>query len=397
MTQRLAATCTRPCPLKAAPFNPAAPRVKTKHMDDTFNTLKRKGVFNILSIDGGGSRGLISLMLLKELMDALKSENNGVAPHPTEVFDLFTGTSSGGIAALGLTLPDCKGNPKYSVDDLIARYEAQVPDLFQPKVPFLPVPLVNLFTEKYRAAGLSAMLEADFGEARLGAALKPVRIPSYEINSRQTYLFTSDGPYQDLKMKDVAQATSSAPTYFPAKTIDDITPELNGKPARSLFVDGGVYLNNASLAAYLAARGIKLDPGVKINVISLGAGSFKQPIQNGHLGLMGWAPQIYDVSSSGDSETALASARAFAEANHDQVFRFQAAMPEPIPLDASTPDQIRKIKAVGEAAIQHLHNGEVLDEEHQLTAAFPYSMTGEDQIVKAARALLGTAKKKACP
>ena len=73
--------------------------------------------FKALSIDGGGIRGIIPAMVLAEI-----EEHTG---RPVaETFDLIAGTSTGGILALGLTMPGDGGEgPKCAAEDLISLYE----------------------------------------------------------------------------------------------------------------------------------------------------------------------------------------------------------------------------------------------------------------------------------
>jgi uncharacterized protein len=80
-------------------------------------------VFKVLSIDGGGLRGIIPAMVLAEI-----EERTG---RPiAETFDLIAGTSTGGILALGLTMPGDGGKPRYTAKELIRIYEEQGARIF---------------------------------------------------------------------------------------------------------------------------------------------------------------------------------------------------------------------------------------------------------------------------
>ena len=83
----------------------------------------------ILSIDGGGIRGIIPALVL----DYLEQQSN---KSTSELFDLSVGTSSGGIIALGLAQADESGRPKYSAHDL---------------VDFLRIAAVKFFKKRYGA------------------------------------------------------------------------------------------------------------------------------------------------------------------------------------------------------------------------------------------------------
>ena len=77
----------------------------------------------VLSIDGGGIRGIIPALMLGEIE---RRTNKPIA----ELFDLIAGTSTGGILALGLTVPGPDGKPKYCADELVQLYKEEGPRIF---------------------------------------------------------------------------------------------------------------------------------------------------------------------------------------------------------------------------------------------------------------------------
>jgi uncharacterized protein len=192
--------------------------------------------FKVLSIDGGGIRGIIPAMVLAEI-----EEQTG---RPTaEAFDLIAGTSTGGILALGLTLPGEGGNPKYAAKELIGLYEREGLRIFSRPVGHRMASVEGISEEKYPSEGIETVLEEYFADARLKEALTQVLVPSYEIQLRAPFFFRSeraksDADY-DFPMRQVARATSAAPTYFePAKV------EVPGPVDYYALVDGGVFANN---------------------------------------------------------------------------------------------------------------------------------------------------------
>ena len=78
---------------------------------------------NILSIDGGGIRGIIPAIVLAEIE---KNTGSKIA----NLFDLIAGTSTGGILALGLTRPGNDSTPQYSASDLVTLYEEEGRNVF---------------------------------------------------------------------------------------------------------------------------------------------------------------------------------------------------------------------------------------------------------------------------
>ena len=75
-------------------------------------------VFKVLSIDGGGLRGIIPAMVLTEIEERTRRAI-------TETFDLIAGTSTGGMLALGLVMPGDGSKPRYTAKELIGIYEEQ--------------------------------------------------------------------------------------------------------------------------------------------------------------------------------------------------------------------------------------------------------------------------------
>jgi len=75
----------------------------------------------LLAVDGGGVRGISSLLILKKLMESLNPDD---PPKPCNYFDMIGGTSTGGLIAIML------GRLHMSVDECIAEYKKLSPDIF---------------------------------------------------------------------------------------------------------------------------------------------------------------------------------------------------------------------------------------------------------------------------
>ena len=162
----------------------------------------------ILSIDGGGIRGIIPAMVLAEI-----EEMTGV---PTaENFDLIAGTSTGGILALGLSRPDDEGNARFSAEDLVDIYENRGREIFDRSFWKGVTSVGGLTDEMYSHAGLEDVLGIYFEETLLGDALTNTMVTSYDIEAREPIFLRSWRPeYAEVSMRDAARATSAAPTFF---------------------------------------------------------------------------------------------------------------------------------------------------------------------------------------
>ncbi|RKX57992.1 MAG: hypothetical protein DRP28_05685, partial [Thermodesulfobacteriota bacterium] len=180
--------------------------------------------FQILSLDGGGIKGLFSAAVL-----AFLEEDHGlrIADH----FDLIVGTSTGGIIALALGMGM---RPR----EIVRFYIQKGPEIFVANRLF---GIKRFFRSKYDNDGLESALKDCFGEKRLADSVKRLVIPSYNIGEDDVYLFKT--PHHERLKRDykvpvwkVALATSAASTYFPScLKLDHIR-----------LVDGGVWANNPS-------------------------------------------------------------------------------------------------------------------------------------------------------
>lgn len=182
----------------------------------------------ILSIDGGGIRGIIPAVVLAEI------ENRTGKP-VSQLFDLVAGTSTGGILALGLCKSDGSGNPQFSAEKLMELYTERGGEIFSRSFWHGVSSVAGLLEEVYPAEPLETVLKDYFGTDLLKNALKPVLISSYDIEHRQPFFFKSWREDENtVEMRLVARATSAAPTYFePLKLALDT--------GEATLIDGGVF------------------------------------------------------------------------------------------------------------------------------------------------------------
>lgn len=260
-----------------------------------------KKVIKVLSIDGGGIRGIIPAIVLAAIEEKL-TEQMGQPVAISEMFDLIAGTSTGGILALALTKPDQSGKkPEYSAKNLVDFYEQEGPKIFAPTT-FAKIR--EWVDEKYPATGIDTVLEKYFGDTMLNEALTEVLIPSYEIEQRRPYFFKSQKAKKDPKrnflMKHIARATTAAPTYFEPLQLkaDELTDYY-------ALIDGGVVANNPALCAFVEAKTI-FPEAEKFLVVSVGTGElttrlFYEDVKD--WGLLQWAQPILHVVFDGSSDT----------------------------------------------------------------------------------------------
>jgi uncharacterized protein len=275
----------------------------------------------VLSIDGGGIRGVIPAIILAEI--ELRTGRR-----ISSLFDLIAGTSTGGIIALGLTKPNALGDAEYRAEEIIDFYAEQGNRIFSRSVWHRTRALGSLLEEKYPSMEIEEILDDYFGEARLKDALAPVLITAYEIEKRAPWFFRSsraqeDSTY-DFPMKKVARATSAAPTYFEPLKLD-----TEGAVDYFTLVDGGVYANNPTMCAIVEAK-VKLKAEDTL-VVSLGTGELTRRLpyeEAKNWGLVGWARPIIDVVFDGVSDTVDFQASQLCEVveGEQRYFRFQTRL-----------------------------------------------------------------------
>ncbi len=307
-------------------------------------------LIRILGIDGGGIRGVIPATVLARI--------ETLAGKPVaELFDLVAGTSTGGILALGLAKPDAAGSPAYTAAEMLSLYEEEGRRIFRRTPAWKLRALGGLAEEKYRSEGIEGVLDEYFGGTRLKDSLTGVIITSYDTERRIPFFFKSRNargrPDYDFPMKDVARATSAAPTYFEPHKLEASSP----RDYYSL-IDGGVYANNPAMCGYVEARATYPEDSDFL-VVSLGTGERTLPLRYQDVrgwGLARWAQPILNVVFDGVSSTVdyqLRHLLASAGGGHRRYWRFQTKLDEHTDaMDDARPENVRALKLLAEAMIR---------------------------------------------
>jgi hypothetical protein len=217
----------------------------------------------VLAIDGGGIRGVIPATVLVDLERRL-------APRPlAAVFDLIVGTSTGGIIALGLTVPEGE-RPRHPAERLLELYLSDGETIFPGGGP-VPLARSSWLREgtRYSVAGLEEVLVRFLGDTPLTAALTGVVVTSYDLAYGEPVMLSSSpelGDVCDVTMVVAARATSAAPMFFKPQIVKD------GDRERML-VDGGLYVNNPALLGYLLGGQAAAREDRTLVLVSLGTGT----------------------------------------------------------------------------------------------------------------------------
>jgi patatin-like phospholipase/acyl hydrolase len=259
----------------------------------------------ILSIDGGGIRGIIPGQILIALEKKLQEKKKDPNARIADFFDFFAGTSTGGILTCILLCPSPTDPTKarFSAKEAVDLYVQNGDKIF--KTSWWHSKASAFWKDKYATTGINTCLEQYFGDMKISQLLKPCIITSYDISRRETKFFAQhdyklEGDKSDFYVKDVCRATSAAPTYFEPeliKSIDGVSYPC---------VDGGVFANNPTLCAYSEVRNAKDAPtAAEMFVVSLGTGSAMEgyPYKKAkNWGQLFWVKPVIDIMMSGAAE-----------------------------------------------------------------------------------------------
>ncbi len=273
--------------------------------------------FRILALDGGGIRGVLTAALLERL----EKEQPGFL----DLVDLFSGTSTGGILALGLA----SGMTPTEVRNLYERLGSKVfKDSFWDNL----ADLGQLRGAQYDNAALKEELTNQFGSLILGDLPKRVLISSFDLDNEEVSMgkvrswkpkFFHNFPGEDSdaheRVVDVALRTSAAPTFFPV---------YQG------YVDGGVVSNNPSMCA--VAQALEPNTGQQkltdIRLLSVGTGFNPKYLnaQSEDWGFVQWAPHLVSLMLEGSMGLADYQCRQLLGRRY---YRLNPVLPVPIGLD----------------------------------------------------------------
>ncbi|CAB4399800.1 unnamed protein product [Rhizophagus irregularis] len=230
------------------------------------NSRDKNPIYNVLSIDGGGIRGVLPALWLSEI------ENRTHRPI-SHLFNMIAGTSTGGFIAAGLSAPDWSPDwscpeeklytysdfkPKFSASEILNFYqEGQAENIFSKTW------LNYLKSFFYPSSDFNHYFREHFCETQLNQALTELVIPAASDIDNSTYLFTRYDAHNDSSKNhtfiEALMATTAAPTFFP--------------PYNS-YLDGGMHLNNPAMTAYNETTQRYKVASERVFVLSLGTGGY---------------------------------------------------------------------------------------------------------------------------
>lgn len=289
----------------------------------------------VLTIDGGGIRGLIPALVLTEL-------ERRAGRRIFEMFDLIAGTSTGGILACALCAPD-----PLPASDIVQLYTEEGPKIFDRSLFQRIQSADGLLDEKYDDAALERALERFLQHKRLAESRPDLIVPSYDTAAPGPYFFKTTKAKEtpdtdDFPLSVVAHATSAAPTYFEAVEAGD-----------KALVDGGVFATNPAMCAFAEVLNREDVSPRDVVLLSLGCGERTDKHSFDEIkdwGLLKWARPILDVVFDGVSDAV--NYQLERVLSPERYFRLQVELTLASDhLDDASEDNLAKLRAQAEELI----------------------------------------------
>jgi patatin-like phospholipase/acyl hydrolase len=203
----------------------------------------------ILSIDGGGIKGVVPLRILSHIQTEIAKVEEGV--DMAEMVDVFAGSSTGSIIGGALMLQDKNGDARFSPQQILDLYTRRGPQIFSKNLGKDP---------EHSVYPLSFVLNHFFGDITLESIRKRFLFVSYDLNAESQYLFTDTvDRYRSLPLSKIMIACSAFPGVYPPLELGEM-----------LLADGIVAAKNPSELAYNYAR--LFYPNDPLIVLSIGTG-----------------------------------------------------------------------------------------------------------------------------
>jgi hypothetical protein len=297
--------------------------------------------YRILSLDGGGMRGLMTVLLLERLQQAVP----GLLPRA----DLLAGTSSGGLIALGIAA----GHPLARLRDV---FESEGASIFADSPLDDLADLGRLLGAEYSSAGLAGVLRGLLGETTLAELGKRVLIPTFDLDSHDDstggaasgprrwkakimHNFPGSDSDGEVRAWCAGMRTSAAPVYF---------------PSAGGFIDGAVIAANPSVCALAQTqdrRSFPEPPALgEVVLLSLGTGELARfiPGERHDWGAVQWGKPLVDIVMSGSVAVANYQCRALLGP------RFERLSPglsrqDGLRLDSRSPSALARMREIASA------------------------------------------------
>ena len=270
----------------------------------------------ILTLDGGGIRGIIPAIVLNYVEQKLIEISGNPNARIADFFDMIAGTSTGGILGCFYLAPNPdKGidrpASKYTASKALEFYSERGHEIFNVSRRNGWIGMRQLLNAtKFVPDNLEKIFREEFGNLKMSELLKPCIITTYNLKDQSSFFFSSresKDKKRDFFVRDVVRSTSAAPTYFPPAFIKNL---LTGE--EMINIDGGVFANNPSMCAYAECRKsvfpqIAYPGAADMLILSMGTGSVRLELpdirKSGKWGVISWAKSAPDIMMDGSIDT----------------------------------------------------------------------------------------------
>lgn len=309
--------------------NSSASTSSHEHEHQLLGKFQARSVTRVLSVDGGGLRGVMPACLLWDISKHA---------HNTPIYQLgdqFGGVSTGALLMGSHLLPgDRPDGTRYSPEEIVKSYSVTGPIIFKKNFCHEVATVGGLIGPQFESKNLIESVQKTTGKILFRELLGQFYTQSYDMERKETFIFTRDQAlnnpdphWKNLPAWVPVVASSSAPTYFDPLEYEISNPVLNfEKDNKRKFVDGGVARNNVTLSTCLEAQRIFDSRPENMLVVSIGTGddvSAPVPHNGTGAGLLQYAAPISSTFLSAGVDSAQNDMRLFMAGTHDRLYRIQ--------------------------------------------------------------------------
>jgi uncharacterized protein len=279
--------------------------------------MSNKTKVRILSLDGGGIRGVVPAYILGYIESEIISRTGNPKARIADYFDMITGTSTGAILTALLLTPADTHPPsaKFTAADALSIYTGKGNLIFNASRRKSWMSIRTLFNAtRYKPENIERILQEVFGDRKMSDLLKPCIITAYNMATGEAIFFSSREREpkrgdREFLVRDVVRSSTAAPVSFPPATITNMaTGEI------MINIDGGVFANNPAMCAYAEARATRFperntDFPKADDMILLSVGTGSMPVnitgveRADRWGLTRWARTIPGIMMDGGLDT----------------------------------------------------------------------------------------------
>ncbi len=259
-------------------------------------------MIRVLTIDGGGMRGIIPATILVYLELKIQQISKKSTAKIIDYIDFIAGTSTGSITGAAMIVPNEKGKARYSMNNIVDFYIRLAPQMFTVPISYKWKTFLGFIGPLIPEENHERVFLHVFEHYKMKDLIKPAIFPAYDIDQRKVVIYTTNDAehkYGDFFVKDVMRGTTAVPFvcrpgYF-----------RNGTDIHTI-IDGGMIASNPALITMLELFKQEIFPE-EIIFISMGTGISKQlyhyKFENAKKwGRFKWFFPIIDITKSAQKE-----------------------------------------------------------------------------------------------